>query len=130
MQESLLPRLSDGPEPLLEVAVSRLGHRLVLGVAGEVDIGSADLLREALAGAVASDAGEVWVELTDVEFMDSSGLTAIMDAYRLLEARRFALICPPGPARRVFELAGVDRVIPICPDRFAANAALRADIER
>jgi anti-sigma B factor antagonist len=111
------------PPPWFEVVESRVGHRLVLAATGEVDIASADTLREALDDATASGAAEIWLDLTNVEFMDSTGITAIVDALGRLGRRRFAVICPQGPVRRVFEIAGVDRVIAIHPNRFAAHSA-------
>ena len=99
------------------------GHRLVVAAAGEIDIASADELREVLAGAVSSGAAEIWLDLSDVEFMDSTGVTAIVDARCNLDGRRFALICPDGPVRRVIEIAGIDRAIAIHASRAEAHAA-------
>ena len=106
----------------LDVRESRVGHRLVLAATGEVDIASAGILREALAAAVASGAAEVWLDLTSVEFMDSTGISAIVDARSHLDSR-LAVICPDGQVRRVLAISGVDRSIAIHPNRFAAHAA-------
>ena len=73
--------------PWLDLSESRVGHRLVLAATGEVDIASAGILREALSGAAESGAAQIWLDLTNVEFMDSTGITAIVDAHRLLESR-------------------------------------------
>lgn len=122
MEDVGLPSMDGGP-PQLTVSESRIGHRLVLAVGGEVDIASADELRSALAVAAQSGAAEVWLDLTGVEFMDSTGVSAIVDARRWLDTRRFAVICPNGPVRRVIEIAGVDRAIAIHNSRFEAHAA-------
>ena len=122
MDGASLPSAGE-PSPELVLSESRIGHRLVLAAEGEVDIASADELRAALAAAVHSGAVEIWLDLTDVEFMDSTGITAVVDARSQLDGRRFAVICPPGPVRRVFEIAGIDRAIPIHASRSDAHAA-------
>jgi anti-sigma B factor antagonist len=113
----------DEAPPELELTQARVGHRLVLAAAGEIDLASAPLLRAALADAVASGCAEIWLDLSTVGFMDSTGITAIVDARSTLDGRHFALICPDGPVRRVLEIAGVDRAIPVHASRAHAHAA-------
>jgi anti-sigma B factor antagonist len=116
-------RSLDGDRPELWLSQTRVGHRLVVAAAGEIDIASADELREVLAGAVISGAAEIWLDLSNVSFMDSTGVRAIVDARGSLNGRRFALICPDGPVRRVIEIAGVDRAIAIHASRAEAHVA-------
>jgi anti-anti-sigma factor len=52
--------------------------------------------------------------------MDSTGLTTIVQA-RHNGVPQLALICPPGPVRRVLDIAGFDRVVPIHDNRSAAR---------
>ena len=40
------------------------------------------------------------------------------------EERRLAVVCPPGPVRRLFEVAGVTDLLAIYESRAAATAAL------
>jgi anti-anti-sigma regulatory factor len=47
----------------------------------------------------------VRVDLTAVEFMDSSGLNALVSADRTLA--RLVLVCPPGPGRRALNVLEV-----------------------
>ena len=49
-----------------------------------------------------------------------------IDSHKMLgrEDRALALVCPHGPVRRVFELAGVSDVFALYPPRAAAAAAL------
>jgi anti-sigma B factor antagonist len=116
------PRIDGGP-PELSLSQARIGHRLVLAAEGEIDIASADDLREALAAAASSGAAEIWLDLSAVEFMDSTGITAIVDARNLLDSRRFAVIGPDGPVRRVIQISGIDRAIAIHASRAEAHAA-------
>jgi len=112
-----------GRPPELALTESRIGHRLVLAAEGEVDLASADRLRAALDAAVQSGCSELWLDLSGLEFMDSTGITAIISARTSLDGRRFALICPPGPIRRVLEIAGIEHAIPIYATRSDAHTA-------
>jgi anti-sigma B factor antagonist len=109
---------------LLLIDEMAVGRRLVISPAGEIDMATVDPLRDALARASRSDAEDIWVDLSDVRFMGSAGITALLDADRELVAgrRRLALICPAGPVRRVLEVAGVDHVLVIFADHRTAAA--------
>jgi anti-anti-sigma factor len=106
----------------LSIELLRVGRRVVLAVAGEVDVASVDELNSAVRDAEASQPLELWIDLSDVEFMDSTGLTALLVAHRARHAG-LVLICPDGSVRRLLRLAGVDRIVPVHPNRAAAQAA-------
>jgi stage II sporulation protein AA (anti-sigma F factor antagonist) len=113
-----------------EVVIERDRGAWVLTLRGEHDLSTATALRNAL-GDVFDAGSAVVVDLSDVTFMDSSTLNAILyGSERALtdDQHRFAVVLPPGPsvARRVLELTGVDRVLAIHPDRAAAVAAVAA----
>ncbi len=90
--------------------------RVLLAVSGEIDIATAPRLIAVLNDAVTDGAGSdgsVVIDLTDVPFMDSTGLALLIDAQRRLSSRGrgFAVVCPPGPLMRVFETTDmVDRL--------------------
>jgi anti-sigma B factor antagonist len=107
---------------------SRDGVELVL-VEGEVDIASASRLITVLNSSVADAIKSVIVDLSHVGFMDSTGLALLINANRRLTLRRkgFAVVCPPGPLRRVFEITDMIDTLHVCPDlESAARAALPA----
>jgi anti-anti-sigma regulatory factor len=58
--------------------------------------------------------------------LDSSGLSALLRARAFLarEDRPLVLVCPPGPARRVLDLASVLDTFVTYPSAEAAVAAL------
>jgi anti-sigma B factor antagonist len=111
--------------PSIDVREIRVGHRSVLAVSGELDIATSDTLRAAVDGAIASGASEVWVDLTLVRVVDSTGLRVLIGAQARLRdhSKSLAVICPPGPVRNVFETSGLDQELVIHPDRAAAHAA-------
>jgi anti-sigma B factor antagonist len=97
----------------------------VLFVEGEIDVASAPRLIAALNSAVAEAARSVIIDLTSVGFMDSTGLALLINAHRRLTVRRkgFAVVCPAGPLRRVFEITDMVDTLRVCPDRETAAAA-------
>jgi anti-sigma B factor antagonist len=108
---------------VLQVEEVRVGHRLVLALAGEVDLASVGALHHAVERVRTCGAAEVWLDLTSVGFIDSTGLSALVAARRaLIPDRELVLICPTGPALHVIEVAGLDRIFKIRPDRASAHA--------
>jgi anti-sigma B factor antagonist len=97
-----------------------------LAVRGEVDLAAAPELDAAIEDAIRASAGAFVIDLTEVGFIDSSGLQVLLRARALLgrEDRALALVCPHGPVRRVFELSGVSEMFALYPTRAAAAAAL------
>lgn len=120
-QDDRLVELTGAPFVIEEAVV---GRRAVLSVAGEIDMGTAEALREALDSA-GDRAFDIWLDLTTATFMDSSGIHVIATArVRLADAnRRFVVICPPGPVLRVLALTNLDQLLEIHPSRAAARDA-------
>jgi anti-sigma B factor antagonist len=104
--------------------MSQDGVELVM-VEGEVDIATASRLITVLNASVAEAISSVVVDLTNVEFMDSTGLALLINANRRLSLRRkgFAVVCPPGPLYRVFEITDMIDTLHVCPDRDSASRA-------
>jgi anti-sigma B factor antagonist len=108
------------------VTTSADEQRLHTVVAGEVDIVTAPRLREALQVRTGVDDVSWLLDLSAVNFMDSTGLAVILSAHADMAARggRLAIICPNGPVRLLFEVAGVVDELPLYLDRPTAVEAL------
>jgi anti-sigma B factor antagonist len=102
-----------------------VGHRVVLSITGEIDIATVDELEGSVNGAVGGGAAELWIDLSETTFMDSSGVHLMIETRRRLAElnRRLAIICPPGPIRRVLDLAGASGILPLFHDRSSAHHA-------
>ena len=111
-------------QPLAVERRSEDGIELVL-VEGEVDIATASKLISVLNSSVAEAIKSVVVDLTQVGFMDSTGLALLINAHRRLSLRRkgFAVVCPPGQLRRVFEVTDMLETLHVCPDWESAQRA-------
>jgi anti-sigma B factor antagonist len=114
-------------QPLAVERTSKEGVELLL-VEGELDIATAPRLISVLNGAVQEALRSLVVDLSDVDFMDSTGLALLINAHRRLTRRSkgFAVVCPPGPLRRVFEVTDMVDMLRVCPDRASARAAATA----
>jgi anti-sigma B factor antagonist len=99
----------------------------LLEVSGEIDIASAARLMTGLNETVADCEKPVVVDLSEVDFMDSTGLALLLNAHRRLARRDkgFAIVCGDGPVKRVFEITDMVGTLNVHADRDAAtNAAL------
>jgi anti-sigma B factor antagonist len=97
-----------------------------VAVRGEVDIGTVAKLSEALDEAVRESSGALVVDLREVVFLGSTGLTALVRARAQLgrEERALVVICPPGPVRRLFEVVGIVDLFELFESREEAAASL------
>jgi anti-sigma B factor antagonist len=113
--------------PSFEVATAPLSGAPGVAVRGEVDIQTAPDLSAALEDAIRESEGVLVVDLSGTDFLDSTGLNVLLRARGLLgrEDRELVLVCPAGPARRVFEIAGMIDVLALFGSREEAAAALR-----
>ena len=86
----------------------------VVAAPEEIDITNAGKLRWALLKAAANGHGTLVVDMTRTRFCDSSGLHALIAAHKRAEAedREVLLVIPSTAVLRVFELTGLDRMIP------------------
>jgi len=114
---------SNGNPRAMTVRRSDIGRRAILAVGGEVDLATAPDLHSALDAALDSGATELWLDLSATTFMDSSGLHVIFQSQARAEAlrRRLAIICPPGPVRRLFEVTGFAERLPLYVDLATAG---------
>ncbi len=86
----------------------------IVRVTGEIDVLTSNPLRAVYAEALASDAPTVYVDLTEVEFIDSSGLSGLVGLLRGLEVDdRHLVVAASGEVRRILRLSGLDRLMTI-----------------
>ena len=111
----------------MEVVDADLKGAPGVAVRGEVDIAVAADLELRLDAAIQASSGAFVLDLDHVEFLDSSGLGVILRARALLgrEDRALAIVCRPGPVRRLFDVAGVADLLFVFGTREEAAAALK-----
>jgi anti-sigma B factor antagonist len=100
----------------------------VVELRGEIDIATAD---EVFTGLVrAASEGCVVVDLSEVEFIDASGVNALVGAMRvaLRAHRHLALAAPPPQLTRILDVLALHAVLPTHPDVTTALAAHRSTV--
>ena len=113
-----------------ELATLRLRERsgiVMAAVEGEIDLSNADSLQAGLTGAVSNSARGLMIDLTELEFLDSSGVHMLYDLADRLATRqqRFAVVLGrEAPPRRAIELSGVEPAAWLYPDLASALDAL------
>jgi anti-sigma B factor antagonist len=91
------------------VEVATKGEASVVSVAGELDLASSPTLEAELQRVSASDIPLVIVDLSQLEFMDSTGLSVLVRAHQRAEenGQRFGLINGSQQVQRLLTLTGV-----------------------
>ena len=81
----------------LNVATHHDGNAVIVAIAGELDLATAEPVREAVAKAMSQARQRLIIDLGGLTFIDSSGLHAILDAYKLSQDVVPAFTIRPGP---------------------------------
>jgi anti-sigma B factor antagonist len=102
--------VGDVPEEIslgqLAIRSQRAPGVLILELRGELDLASAPALQRHVAGALALGSGRVVIDLSRLEFLDSTGLQVLLYAHRKLRENGQALSLRRGPRaiQRLFEV--------------------------
>jgi anti-sigma B factor antagonist len=91
------------------------GAPAVLAVSGSIDLTTAPGLREQLAALIDDGHLCIVVDLTSCEFLDSTGLGALVAAMKRLRMKdgEIRIVSSSGHVRKVFEITSLDRVFPL-----------------
>ncbi len=98
------------------------GDAIVYKLKGSLDFETAPSLRAALLEAADEGKHDIVVDLTHLEFLDSSGLGAVIGAHKraLEHDGRVRLIISPGPIERLLTITGLMNVLAVYPSTEAA----------
>ncbi|NLE51425.1 MAG: STAS domain-containing protein [Chloroflexi bacterium] len=98
-------------------------------VFGRVNERSVQPLAAAINRALAEDRPQVILDLSGVEYMNSAGLRALVQLYKVAESKRGALhVTNPSPRiRELFALVGLDTIFGVGPNAYPDFSALFAD---
>jgi anti-anti-sigma factor len=115
---------SDNPGNVVRLAMDAVGLRVdrlerdsavVFRVAGEVDTRTAPHLDLALTDTPTTGAARVVLDLTEVPFLSSAGLSILVEHHTACQRDgvAFAVVAPVHAVRRAMEITALDRVIPL-----------------
>ena len=89
--------------------------RTIVAATGEVDVYTAPVLDEALSTAVSGGATRLVVDLSGVDFLDSTGLSVLVKALKRVRDSDGSLdvVVIAERVNKVFRITGLDQVIPV-----------------
>jgi anti-sigma B factor antagonist len=93
----------------LVAAVEEHDSAVVVRTAGELDLYNADELRRTLGEVCARTPERVVVDLSELSFIDSTGLGVLVEGCAKLPNRALLLAAPQREIRRALEITGLDR---------------------
>lgn len=108
--------------PKYKIDEGELGDARLVTVSGEIDLASSPALERAL---TREPDRTIVADLTDVGFIDSTGLRSLMTAQETISAGdgRLLLVYGEGPVERILELTRLDDRFETFPDTEAASQA-------
>ncbi len=94
----------------LSIDVSREGERVVLSLDGELDLASVPLLESEVENATLDSPATIVLDLRKLEFIDSTGLRAILslDKSSTERGQAFALVRGSQQVQRLMSMTRVD----------------------
>ncbi|MCE6995571.1 STAS domain-containing protein [Saccharothrix sp. S26] len=100
------------PSPILDIRVTRAGEVLVVGVSGELDMDTVPDVRAAISSALAEhDASALVLDLTEVGFFSSAGLSLLLDARRRVDT--LAVVATRRAVLRPIELTSIGTLLTV-----------------
>ena len=115
-------------EDLVGVEIEQRDDDVVVArLTGELDISAAERTGKRIAEAVPSSARGLVVDLSELEFMDSSGVSMLFSLARQVGSHRQQrrVVAPAGrPVSRVLQIVEFDRAAPVDADVESAVAEI------
>lgn len=114
--------------PYLTIEVTSTPEAHTVALSGEADLLGAPSIEAAVADA-ASEAQRLILDLRNLTFIDSSGLRALVRGHERCGTLGVELRVIPGPknVQRLFELSGMNEILPFCDPELASDAPLSDD---
>ena len=101
------------PSPILDVRVTSTGGVPVVAVSGELDMDTAPEVRAALATTLADDPPALVLDLSEVRFFGSAGLSLLLDVRRRVAA--FAVVANRRAVLRPIQLTAIGSLLSVFP---------------
>jgi anti-sigma B factor antagonist len=112
--------------PQLEVGRSEQDGVQVVTLSGELDLASVGEMEAALSAATAAERPQVCLDLSDLQFIDSTGLATLIRTHLSVTeaAGALAVVCTPGAVLRTVQTTGLLEMLTVKGTRAEALKAL------
>jgi anti-sigma B factor antagonist len=109
----------------LTITTREAEGRTVVSVAGEIDVYTAPRLREEITELVAAGTYDLVIDMSAVEFLDSTGLGVLVGGLKKVRAHdgSLPLVCNQDRLLKIFRITGLAKVFVIHDTAEAALAA-------
>jgi anti-sigma B factor antagonist len=103
--------VGDAPQPMLRIDHERGPDAHVVRLIGEMDLGNVDRARQALLDAIDGGVAEIVVDLSELDFIDSIGISMLLEAQAASrrDSCRLRFRAPQAEVARVMQVTGVDQ---------------------
>ena len=110
--------LPPGYTPLrmdLDLETSTQGDATVVSLRGEIDVYTAPRLRQTLIDLISEGATDIVVDMSGVDFLDSTGLGVLVGGLKRVKAKEgsLKLVVTQEKILKIFDITGLTKVFPI-----------------
>lgn len=94
-----------------------VGRYMTIRLAGDLDMATGDVFRDAVVALIESGHRHVIADLDGLDFLDSTGLGALAGAMKRLRdhSGSFAVVCNNPRTLNVLRISGIDKALPAHP---------------
>ncbi|MEX2458183.1 MAG: STAS domain-containing protein [Actinomycetota bacterium] len=99
----------------LEVDTEQRDRWSVISLRGEIDVYTAPRLRQALIDLIEGGKSDILVDMSRVDFLDSTGLGVLVGGLKRVKAKDGSLeiVATQDKILKIFEITGLSKVFPI-----------------
>ena len=107
----------------MSVETSHRDGASIVAITGELDVATAGPVEEALLGVEEDEPERIVLDLRELRFIDSTGLSLLINADRRgrKAGRQVTIVTGTGPARRILQTVGLDTRLDVVQDLPAAG---------
>src|SRR5258705_2943695 len=100
----------------MHIVQTDLGNAQLLTLTGRLDAEVAPELEQQCARLIEGRTQTLILNVGTLDYLSSAGLRVLLGAAKKLQTseRKLILVADAGPVRQIVELAGFDKVIPLC----------------
>jgi anti-sigma B factor antagonist len=109
----------------LDLETTTTGSATVVSLRGEIDVYTAPRLRQTLIDLIGGGATDLVVDMSAVDFLDSTGLGVLVGGLKRVKAKdgMLKLVVSQEKILKIFDITGLTKVFPIFGDLDEAVAA-------
>jgi anti-sigma B factor antagonist len=103
----------------LKVSTRSQGGRIIVSVGGEIDLYTAPRLHGELASVLSAEGpAQIVVDMSGVEFCDSTGMNVLLSAHRRAREQGgdLELAAPRATVRKILQVTGLETVFTVLDD--------------